>query len=571
MKEFRKTREGGAELSCRGVRDKGSLTLFAAAITAASIFFIYLGNILAAYHLFQVRMYTAMQDQGEQILASYERKLLDRYGLFAFSGGKVNRRVFESCLEEEGKKYGAQWEAEPAAKLEGAELKKQILFFMRARLPVGAAGQLWQRLRFLFSKEQAPPLRALPSSDFSPEKALTGDGPRPLPAPKTRIPGYAEVKVRLASRRSEKLPEHSRGGRNAGAAEMKVVCDTDLAYIPADARQEALEILKYLRKSEDFYKRKQEIEARRRSEEAVAAEETEEEETPNKSEEGERRRKVADFFSGLDQLEKIRQEENRLRAELLGGGADPAAAREEVSAILDQASTLFSRIQGSSIPLYDSFCLNEYILGNFSSEVRHRGKNLNSKADNYGTTWRGKDFAKQSYGSNHEVEEIITGRHEKTADFLCKTYTYLLRLLVQALTVREDRGAMLKIQALARLLSIGSWLVGRPIPYESCEATLVFLEASRRAYCDLRALTGGNSVPLIPGKKFTVDYVDYLRLYLLFSSDEEKLARVSAHLSGNIPGNFFVSLKIGARWHFLKTREASREVSYDIKIGGTEG
>jgi len=89
-----------------------------------------------------------MRLQISQILCSYNRSLLENYGLYGLDSSSVNSKVFDACFSGKG---DAVMTAEPENMISSADLKTGIADYMQIRMPAVASGEILSRFKGIYS------------------------------------------------------------------------------------------------------------------------------------------------------------------------------------------------------------------------------------------------------------------------------------------------------------------------------------------------------------------------------------------------------------------------------------
>jgi hypothetical protein len=185
--------------------------------------------------------------------------------------------------------------------------------------------------------------------------------------------------------------------------------------------------------------------------------------------------------------------------------------------------------------MLENLSVNEYILHHFIYENSYGD---NNQADSF---------------FNNEVEYILWGAKSRNTNiFYTKAALMSTRFALDAIHVYTDSEKIAKADALAAATA-GWWTMGAGIPVM---ANLIKISwAIAEAGFDTRKLWNGEEIPLIKTAGdwitdiglnkavpshglLTMDYGDYLRLYLLALPIEKKAARMLDIISLNAPGYF---------------------------------
>ncbi len=533
--------------------DKGSISLFLAIFISGAVVLFYLLNMLVEYRLFQTAIQLACSNQAEQILASYDRPLLERYGLFAYESDNLNSSVFDESISVLRRKNNANITVtEQASLFSNKELMDQIRMFMRPRFPVYAAGNIWNRIKGLLPGKEESKLPALPE-DINGKLFYSREGQDELRRAFSfddNLKGYYSDKylapIHLYKSEIPRLKDvisMSTEIDKAGYNELSSIYEKHKygkeQYSLVNLKDSSLDFLKYLEKSKEFYERRAEIND-------LVIDEGDENGVENsdsdKKEKGFLKGKLTELNSKIQDMILL-EDENKLLAD---GLIDIDIS--SVETVTRAASEIFDRLNTIEIPIYDSLCLNEYIINQCSSAVRNGGNSLKDTSLNTNITLRGNAFSSLNFKSNVEIEEIITGLDGKAAERLSKLYIFLIRFLIQGLDIRSNKFRMSTFTFIANTVALLASLVGVPISPESVVATLVFINAVGGALRDLVTLSSGKVIKLFSSKDFYIDYIDHLRLFLLVIPDDIKLTRLAEKIKSNTKDSFYTAVGIRASW-----------------------
>lgn len=194
--------------------------------------------------------------------------------------------------------------------------------------------------------------------------------------------------------------------------------------------------------------------------------------------------------------------------------------------------------------------INEYIMGTF----KHGIPVLKGEAANAGFNLRSKDKKdRDALFSSFEVEYILNGqRDEAVNELFTKSEILAVRLLANVIHIYTDASKMSRISALAAALS--AWNAGLSSPL--VQTTLILSWAMMESLYDMDQLQKGESVllfktaetwktdisgavsnskvPEVDNNPLSLNYHDYLKLFLIMMDKNRKLARVQDLVQLNI-------------------------------------
>lgn len=194
--------------------------------------------------------------------------------------------------------------------------------------------------------------------------------------------------------------------------------------------------------------------------------------------------------------------------------------------------------------------INEYIMGTF----KHGIPVLKGEAANAGFNLRSKDKKdRDALFSSFEVEYILNGqRDEAVNELFTKSEILAVRLLANVIHIYTDASKMSRISALAAALS--AWNAGLSSPL--VQTTLILSWAMMESLYDMDQLQKGESVllfktaetwktdisgavsnskvPEVDNNPLSLNYHDYLKLFLIMMDKNKKLARVQDLVQLNI-------------------------------------
>ncbi|MDO5732347.1 MAG: hypothetical protein Q4P72_01000 [Eubacteriales bacterium] len=509
-------------------RDRGAVTIMMALILASSLSLLGVLEVYVNYKLFEARLASAMTQQMEVLLANYDRKLADRYGLMAFPKSVLTSRDFDEQLSMHARFHPeAQVSAEnPLA--EGSVLEEQILLFMRPRFPIAVGRAVFDRIRALDPKRRELP--ALPNP-INPDRDLLGD---------------VEFSARALPAQS---PELSRAQDRSEPVYELLWTHPLFPWINRE-----IDINDGVNRLRDALEGNEVEELLRYREMANIDEESYEALSPDEKAKVDALRRES---ISMNHLQEMISKHRREGSELFAGHESV-----ELANLLSRAEDLLQRFHASEIPVYDAICINEYAVSMFSCTSRpHNGQAPASKLNSH-ITMRSHPFATQSYSSPYEVEEILTGLSGQSAALLAQFEVFLMRLLVQSIHLFTSPMGANGLRLAAAGLTFLAWIFGMPIPYHAILNFLIFLRACKYSYRDLRALKRGETVPIYPGHPLQVDYVDYMRLFMFLVPRGTKLVRIGKQIARNCPGDFYTRLRIEAQWAVVGRRKSDAFEDY---------
>lgn len=194
--------------------------------------------------------------------------------------------------------------------------------------------------------------------------------------------------------------------------------------------------------------------------------------------------------------------------------------------------------------------VNEYIMGIF----RHAVPLLKGEEDSEAYNLRSEDkYKREGYFSQYEVEYIINGNKDEAVNsMLIKSEVLAVRLAANVIHIYTNPSKMSRVTSLAAALS--SWNAGLAAPL--IQTMLVFSWAMFESLYDQEQLSQGGKIALfksqyqwktdisgeLSDKKteasennpFLLSYQDYLRIFLLLTDKDKKLARTQDLIQLNV-------------------------------------
>ncbi len=209
-----------------------------------------------------------------------------------------------------------------------------------------------------------------------------------------------------------------------------------------------------------------------------------------------------------------------------------------------------SSLADIAINMTEQLYLNEYIMGIFRHDVPLLKKEEESKAYNLKSEDK---LERDGYFSAYEVEYIINGNKDEAVNsMLIKAEILSLRLVANVIHIYTDPSKMSRITGLAAALS--SWNAGLSTPL--IQTMLIFSWGMFEALYDQDQLSKGEKIPLFKTKEqwktdisgalnnnktvtsennlLFLSYQDYLRIFLLLTDKEKKLARTQDLIQLNV-------------------------------------
>lgn len=253
------------------------------------------------------------------------------------------------------------------------------------------------------------------------------------------------------------------------------------------------------------------------------------------------------FFEALGRkvLEKQTGDDVRISEEVFlpsmgteGDAADFSASslQEDTKNSEEELGELADCVNGARQSITRNLAINEYIMQHFCYETMDNDKNHEN-----------------GYFAN-EIEYILWGSGSQAGNiFFTKAAVMSTRFALDAIHVYTDSGKCARADALAAATA-GWWTMGAGIPVMSNLIKISWAIAESGA--DTRLLWNGESIPVIKtgGDWITdigvvgeavkthdflsMDYADYLRLYLAAVPIEKKILRMLDIISLNSPGDF---------------------------------
>ncbi len=209
-----------------------------------------------------------------------------------------------------------------------------------------------------------------------------------------------------------------------------------------------------------------------------------------------------------------------------------------------------NRLSQIALSVAEELYLNEYIMGLF----RHDVPLLKGEKDSAAYNLRSEDkYKRNGFFSCYEVEYIINGNKDEAVNsLLIKSEILALRLAANVIHIYSDPSKMSRVTCLAAALS--SWNAGLSAPI--IETMLIFSWAMFESLYDLEQLSLGEKIALYKTKDqwktdisgtvnnknitnadknpFLLSYQDYLRIFLLLTDKEKKLARTQDIIQLNV-------------------------------------
>lgn len=500
----------------------GILTLFTVLLPASQL------------RLLESRLPDLVNLQLQQILASYHRPLLDRYGLTAYPESALNTKQLERMLDKDYDNYAFVSAVSPQEPLLTSKfLEREVLHYMRPRAPLGAF--------LLIKKRFSQFYEAMKSQAAKAQELLNiGETAEAAKAALKRLQAFAgeaeeqKIDQELFERSNNVapdllMPEYGEGitavgditslgyiAPLTGIKPLKYSHFTEAAdYLQnGNMRMFGTVTSRYLQKSGDtvgdFIKNKlRELVAK-----GVL-------------------KALEKFSDGYAQLETLA--ENNLSG---GQGVTNFAV------LFNTLHGLYDKLQNSGVMPIDNLLLNEYIISFCSSSVRNGTRSIpaDNKISN-NLSWRGKSFQSLTYSSPDEAEECAALLGASHARLQIHTQVFLLRFGVRFFALRADKVLCATYRVFANLLAALLHLFALPLPPDAIFNCFLIIDAGIRAFGDLQVLLSGKSMRLLPTEltnvprsiaAFEHDYLDYLRLFLLFGEREYKLQRLAMIIAANV-------------------------------------
>lgn len=221
-----------------------------------------------------------------------------------------------------------------------------------------------------------------------------------------------------------------------------------------------------------------------------------------------------------------------------------------VDAELDYLAGKENKFGEMAFRIAEELYINEYIMGTFKHDVPL----LEGENESAAYNMRSKDKTKRDgYFSCFEVEYIINGNKDEAINsMLVKSEILAIRLISNVIHIYTDTSKMTRITSLAAALS--SWSAGLSTPW--IQTMLVFSWAMLESAYDLEQLAQGKKILLFKTKNqwktdlsgavdkkktdnadnnpFCLSYQDYLKVFLLLTGKEKKLARTQDLIQLNV-------------------------------------
>ncbi len=217
---------------------------------------------------------------------------------------------------------------------------------------------------------------------------------------------------------------------------------------------------------------------------------------------------------------------------------------------LDYLSEKESGLTQLAKNIAEELFLNEYIMGVFKHDVPL----LKGEEEAKGYNLRGQDKTERDgYFSYYEVEYIINGnKDEGINSLLTKAEILSIRVVSNIIHIYTDPSKMSRVTSLAAALS--SWNAGLSLPL--IQTALVFSWAMFESLYDQEQLSLGEKIALFKTKDlwktdisgavnskksgakddnpFFLSYQDYLRIFLLMTDKDKKIARIQDLIQLNV-------------------------------------
>lgn len=245
-------------------------------------------------------------------------------------------------------------------------------------------------------------------------------------------------------------------------------------------------------------------------------------------------------------------------AEILGVESDQSIEQILGSApdFLDPASlsnlagNLDQMIGFKTVPIYEKFCLMEYILGQFQPAVN---KMITSGGARDLQTINGRFFKDLTTTRKAEVEQIITGiNNADQAALTVRVFITSLRSLIQLIYILTDEQQMAALRTSSTALS-AAIMVASSGTVAIEPIVLTYLLAAGQAIgtglADFESLKAGKAVNIWPGSaKINVGlyYQDYLRIFLLIIPRANLVDRIGRQLNQILPDTCYTGLLVKA-------------------------
>lgn len=272
-----------------------------------------------------------------------------------------------------------------------------------------------------------------------------------------------------------------------------------------------------------------------------------------------------------EQLEQLPSRKTRYEEENTGWDGADFGNGEGISSQLDYLEGKESGLGQIASNITEQLYLTEYIMGIFKHGVPLLKDEENSRAYNLRS---GDKTERDAFFTNYEVEYIINGNRDEAVNAkLVKAEILSIRLISNIMHIYADSSKMTRATALAAALS--SWNAGLSTPL--VETAVVFSWAMLEALYDLDRLGEGEKIPLFKTKEqwktdlsgavdekkleasdndpLYLSYQDYLKIFLLLTDKDKKLARVQDLVQLNM-GFSCSGFMLEDSWVFLKAQTA---------------
>ncbi len=251
-----------------------------------------------------------------------------------------------------------------------------------------------------------------------------------------------------------------------------------------------------------------------------------------------------------DLLELLPSRKNRYFEDNSSWNANDFNSANGAETELEYIAAKESSLTDIAMNVTEQLYLNEYIMGIFRHDVPLLKKEEEAKAYNLKSEDK---YERDGYFSAYEVEYIINGNKDEAVNsMLIKAEILSLRLVANIIHIYSDPSKISRITGLAAALS--SWNAGLSTPL--LQTMLIFSWGMFEALYDQDQLSKGEKIALFKTKEqwktdisgalnnnktvtyennpLFLSYQDYLRIFLLLTDKEKKLARTQDLIQLNI-------------------------------------
>lgn len=250
----------------------------------------------------------------------------------------------------------------------------------------------------------------------------------------------------------------------------------------------------------------------------------------------------------LEALRSGLQEAAAAELDLGAGAGEEALEPPALLALLSEGEALLTlRAEGA----LGRLAINEYALRMFAA-----GTHTAALDEDYSPrlSLRGKPLTREGAAPRESVEFLIKGGERERAERGVARDLALLRFVLRLGSAAASPQKMAEYRRSAAILSLAVMLASAgkvKLEGETLAYALLIVDALKQALADLRLLLDGERVALLPDQpsvKLSLNYHDYLRLFLLQLDEALLLERLAAAL-GELEGcRYFTGVRLQLRW-----------------------